>query len=169
MAGNVAANSISLQAAVNFTLTNPASPFGPATLGPSQNNYNWQGTGVGIPNDAFAQQFSLAAGAHNEFDLFSFTDQVGNATGFAHVFAILVIAAAANPGQFLLAPGTTNGLAAWFLPAAGVTVNPGAMEMHAENNTVTGIVVDATHRTLRVTNNGGSTGVLTVIVFGSTT
>lgn len=173
----MALTQLSYNVALGWSLQNP----NPESLGGTLGLINFGPTSNGLSLTPAVATFNtiytnvitnLATSAYSaDLNMFSFTDYVGNVTGFGHVCGILLLPTGSDmeltvgstaPLQWFL-DGTTQGTnfikcvaGSWFgyaVPAAGP-----------------GYVVDNTHKMLSIRNVGVSgTNSTTIIVYGSST
>lgn len=114
---------------------------------------------------AGTSQSPPASGPDNfvEFDLYSFTNAIGEAVTAGHALSLLVLPTG-GASTCMLAPGSTNGLA-WMLggtsPTYTVPIN--GQLFYCEDPAGPGQVIDSTHRNLRITNGGAGTLTVTVV------
>lgn len=129
--------------------------------------------GLAVPgtfNQLFAAQYSLAAsGGTQTFDLRSFTNLVDESVTLGHALTIFVTVTGTNANVNLV-PGASNGLV-WFFGTGTDSINipTGSSFMFSGPAAGPGEVVDATHKTMTLTNNGSGAATVKVVILGSTT
>lgn len=154
---------LTLSASMQWTLSKANTGFASTKQGSDNSTYSNTLTSFGTWTELYAQEFSIASGGgFNEFDLSSFTNLVGVAVTAGHILAIEIIPTGTN-AQCLFAPGTTNGLT-WFFGGTTptLTLKINGTFFWSDDPAGTGTVIDSTHKTLRLTNNGS--GTLTAVV-----
>lgn len=106
-----------------------------------------------VANTGIAEVLTLAASASSTIDLSAFTDPFGDAGSATKVLGILLLPAAGG-GDAVLSPGATNP-ATWFFGGTTPThtVKAGGAFLHFEP---AGTTIDATHKTLTLTNASGT-------------
>lgn len=161
-------SSIALDGVLTWAFTKANGTFSATTQGPSSDSFGLDGIDITVWTNLFAQTYTIAASGFQEFDLSSYTNLVGETVTPGHVLGLFVMPSGIN-AQCLLAPGSTNGLT-WFftgttpgisIPVTAASGNGGIAIICAPFDNA-GAVIDATHKTLRITNSG--TGALTVTV-----
>lgn len=91
-----------------------------------------------------------------EFDISTFTTLANESATPGHVLGLIVLPAGTlGASQCTLAPGSTNGLV-WFFGGSGqsIAVPMNGVQLLCNASNATGQVIDATHKTIRVTNGG---------------
>ena len=103
-----------------------------------------------------------------EFDVRAYTNVFGESITLAHFLALQVVPTGTG-STCLFAPGTTNGLTAFLsgtTPVVTIPI-PGSFAV-SDGPSGTGWVIDATHKTFRITNGGSAALVADVSMIGST-
>lgn len=145
-----------------------------ATQGSDGVSFNLNGVNLAVWNGAFAQNVEVAAGATVTVDLRNFTSLLFE-TGalLARGFLVVAVVNADDPTHpncvIQVNPGAANGWKGPFVGANGLALANGQLFVWScAAAEAAGIVTDATHKTLDLTNVGADNGTLTLIVVGGT-
>lgn len=144
-----------INCSILYAQTSPNNAFGPTAVGPLINSFNLNNLNFGQFNLLLASNVTLAgSGGTTTFDLFSFEDLLNNNQAMGHSLGIFIMPTGAD---VVLQPGASLPLT-WFFGGSTqtVTIPNGGIFLLSNPYNATGQVVDATHRTLKLTNNGGS-------------
>lgn len=160
-------------AAAQFTEAATQSGFAQSTNGPNNPTYSLLNLNLNTFNQAYSAQLTIAAGAHNEFSLQGFANLVAETVTLQHALFGLFLPSASLSGagaQCQVGPGVTNGFTAWWGGTTPVNNVPiGGCLALGHPATDTGDPVTPTADTIRITNPGTGTLVVTVLILGSTT
>lgn len=121
------------------------------------------GTGANKAQIAIADQRSLTTGANETLDLKAMASAFGSAA-VTKIKAIRFELVTATAGYTLkVKAGSSNGLSAFFSDASDevVITAGGALQLEAP---VDGYTVDATHKTLLITNPAGGTATYNILI-----
>jgi len=126
------------------------------------------GTGANKAQVAASDQRTLTTGTDETLDLKALGCAFGTAA-FTKVKAIRIELVTATTGYTLkVKAGASNGLSAWFSDASDelIVQAGGAVQLEAP---IDGYVVDATHKTIQITNPAGGSATYNIIVIGEGT
>ena len=150
----MALSSLTLNAQFSWVFTRLPAGFKNAQQGPQSKAFNWTPTVPGAVNQAYIGTVTLAAAATTTIDLQSFTNLIFEAPTLDKVNCLFVVVKATTAGQtggrLTIEPGAVNPLV-WFWGAGQLSLNSAGCLAHKDDTPTT---VDATHRTLKLTNQG---------------
>jgi hypothetical protein len=151
---------VSLNASLTWQLARAVAGFTDVLHGPETAAFTLATLDTAVWNELFAAQYVVAgSGGTQTVDLRTFNDLPGNAVTADKALVFVVLVAGAATDRLNVKPHGTNGLQ-WFFGGTteGVNVPGGGLLLFADAEP--GVTVDATHKQLLLTNNGG--GSLTV-------
>lgn len=150
-----------------FGLSKANTGFANTTVSNTSIPFSLTGLNVSTFNQAFAAQYAITSSGSQTIDLTSLTNLVSESFSFGHALTIIVTT---TGGQITLSPGASNPLT-WFFGGTSptITITAGGMFCYSEPVTGPGTVVSSSHKTLTLTNNGGTTSTVTIGILGSTT
>ena len=141
--------------------------FATTVAGPDSINFTLTGINTTTFNQLAPLQYTILTTASQTVDLSALVNTVYESFGLLHALTIVVSPVGSS---VTIAPGASNGLTWWFGGTTPtITVPAGGFFCFSEPVAGPGHVVDATHKTLLFTNNGGTTLTLSLLVIGSTT
>lgn len=152
-----------VQAAFGWTLSK-ANPGRKPTAQQDDLRYGAQ-PDVTVTNQVYVGRLTFTANGTQTIDLRAFTNLAGEAVVLAKVNGVIVAPVGC---AVAVKPGAANGVNWPYLPAAGVPVPDGGVELHYEPTAVT---VDATHKTIDVTatmTGGVTSATVDVAILGGT-
>lgn len=136
--------------------------FADTVQGPDGLSYNVSYTvGASAANSIYVAQGTLAASASATVDLFSFTDQLGQAVSMVRVYAMIVNS---TNSSLKVEPGATNPLV-WFFGGTtpSITVPSGGSMAFGQPAATT---VSATARNIKLTNTGAVSLTYDIAIIG---
>lgn len=166
---------LSVVGQVNYGLQESSPPFGTIQLPQNTLAFNLAGLSTNWNCLLLLSVGPIATSSGVDFNLYSFNDLFGNATGMRHVLGIEVVVNSIGP--LYLSPAATDPLQWFFSGTTAATyyvqVNPASNNnagfMWWDDPTGSGTAVGSTTRGLRLANPSGSvTPSATVLVLGST-
>jgi hypothetical protein len=161
-------NQCSLQDQLQYLLQTTGNPIGPVSQGPLTFPFSLANLNVSSGNiDTFyANQITIAGSGNTDVDFYSFTDQIGEATGMRHIQALWV-----NPigtDGVIIAPGSATALT-WFFGGTSptITVPPNGIFLFSIPAGGTLQVVDATHRKINFADASSGGTMVNIFAIGS--
>jgi hypothetical protein len=159
---------LQLTLSLRFTLEKLVSGWPNAVQGENTFVTTLSGVDLAEWSQVYAAVIPLAGAADTTIDLQSFTNLAGEAVVMDKVFGIFVKVtpddSEAPDTEIVIEPGASNGLV-WDM--ADVTVKADQTYCMVEDaDNVVGTVVDATHKTLKLSNVGVDDATVTLIIFG---
>lgn len=154
-----------INCSILYAETSPNSAFGPTTTSPLVNNFNLNDINLGTFPLLLASNITLAgSGGTTTYDLFDFEDLLNNDQVMGHSLGIFIMPTGAD---VVLTPGASFPLT-WFFGGStqSITIPNGGIFLLSNPYSATGQVVDATHRTLKLTNNGVASSNIYFFVVG---
>lgn len=136
--------------------------FSPTIQGPDSISQSTALTvGSSAANSLYAATGTLAASASSTIDLQSFTDILGQAITMTRVYSIIV---KTTDDSLKIEPGSSNGLS-WFFGGTtpSITIPAGGAMGFVQTTAAT---VDATHKTIKLTNTGSVTLTYNISIIG---
>ncbi len=160
----MALSDLQLTLALSATLTKSITGFADDVQGPNELTFTLAGIDLTTFSKLLAADYSIAAAAHVDYDLFSFTDLQNLSTSMTTVLAVIV---APTAGDIVLSPGGSNPLT-WFFSGTTPAVKcyENGVFLLCEAVAAVGQTVDATHRNLTLTNNGAGTAAGKIYAIG---
>jgi len=146
----------SLNATFAFSLFETNVGFPQTTMGPGVITFNLNDLVIPtIANQCFAIQYNMAPSATHTLDLTSLTNQVFDVFAFGHV-SMFILTTVGN--EITISPGASNPLQ-WFFGGTtqSIVVPAGGLFVYSGDGATTGTVVDATHKTIKITATGATT------------
>lgn len=159
----MALTAVELKASLTWTMQKTNTGFDATKNGPTTKSF-YLGPSVATYNQLYAAQHSLSSGASVTIDLQSFTTLDGTSVTFTKALAIFLTVTGSS---VKIEPGASNPLT-WFFSGTtpAVTVPASGCFVFAQPTTQT---VDATHKTIKLTEGTGSgTAVVTIEILGGT-
>ena len=152
-------------ASLSWQQSKANTPFVKTSQGPDAvaNNFVWT-TGVGGANEVLTYYLTLAASTHQDIDLQTGTNLLGESVNLVRVYGIQVLP---EDGDCVVSPGNPHGLV-WFFGASSnsVTVPLGGI-FNFSNPVAT--TVDVTHHTFRFENPSSTAPVsVKIAIIGGT-
>ncbi len=143
--------------------------FNPTTQGVDSINFGAGNIDLTIINNLFLAQYVLNPSDVVTIDLQDFTNLVDEHVVFTKAFSVALLVAAGAGGNVLFQPGVSNPFT-WFFNGAtqGINVPNGAGFNYQLPGGGPFQTVDATHKTLRLTNTGGTVCTVKIGVAGGT-
>ena len=160
---------VGMNANLTWALQNASAAFGPSSQGPLTLAFSLANINFATVNQIYTNALTLGSGANADADFYSFTNGVGESTGFLHIQAIFVTVTAASASSVTLGNGSANPLV-WFFggTAPTITIPPGGMFMFSVPVGGTLAVVSSTVRKFNFLD-GGSGSTTNILALGSTT
>ncbi len=148
-----------MRANFTFKLSKPNTGFPPTVVKSTKSKRLSPGTAF---DQCLSARYSIAAAGEQVLDLSSFTNVVGETVTGTKAVGILLLATGSTAR---IEEDGTNGLR-WFATSDGdigaVVVKDGGFFAWGEP---TGTTIDATHKRLKITNTGGTTLTVDVVIF----
>lgn len=140
---------------ITWSMSKANTGYADTKNGPTSASFSLSGVDIANYNYLYVASLTVAPSATTTIDLSSLTSLLGEAINFTKVLTIVVTT---TGNQITVATGATNGLV-WFFGGTSptITIPTGGMFAFSEAATSTGTTVDATHKTLKFTNNGATT------------
>lgn len=164
---------LQLNGVIGWRLESPIEGFQPATQGFDSKQFDLDGIDLDVFDNLFAITLSLDQDEEAEIDLQDFMSLLDcSPVVFTRVVALFMAVSldSADGTEITIQPGDTNGLE-WFF-SGGIPVERGGGLLYKMRTDGAGFPVDATHKTIKFTNTGATTGTsdtqFTVIIVGGT-
>lgn len=162
---------VDITTVVRWALEKPVTGWPSVRQGENVLTNTLQGLDVATWDEVYDSKVTLAGGANTTIDLTAVTNLAGESVAFAHVFALALYVAATVPASancpVTLAPGAANGLQ-WFY-GTGLVLQAGEHVVKSAAVGFAGVVVDGTHKTIKLSNGGGDSADVTLAILGRTT
>lgn len=153
---------LSVNAAVQFVLSKTDAPFGKIKTGVSGIEYNTADLNA-IFDRVYADNIDIAGSTNTTLDLTSLTDRLGDAINFSKILFVFILPTDSN---VTIEPGASNGLELFGGTGRPVTVLDGGALLFGGKPSGTGITVDGTHKTVKLTNETATDMTVTIIIAG---
>lgn len=154
-----------INCSILYAETSPNSAFGPTTINPLINSFNLNNLSLGQFPLLLASNVTLAgSGGTTTYDLSGFEDLLNNNQSMVHALGIFIMPTGAD---VVLSPGASNPLT-WFFGGStqSITIPNGGIFLLSNPYNASGQIVDGTHKTLKLTNNGVSSSNIYFFVVG---
>ena len=163
-------SSAKFQSQTSFAYSVSVTNWAALTQGTNAVQFGGDAIDTSVWNQAYASAGTLAGGASLNIDLKNFTSLAGEAgLALTAVLGITVTVSPASAGApsvgLTVGPGVSNGLE-WLAGANPITLGSTDNFTRYMNPAGSGFAVDATHKTLTVTNTGGDTANYTIVIVG---